>query len=160
MTATSSTPTTLRTPTEKPFRLLYDSGCPLCLKEVSFLRRRSADTNGNICFVDIADNSYNPSIHGDISYEDGMKSIHGITPDGSILTGVTVFREVYNRIGLGWVYAITQVPGVGWLADRIYDVWAGRRLQLTGRGGLEQVLQQRKSCVDKGPKVSKQGENR
>lgn len=37
-----------------------------------------------------------------------MLKIHAIEADGTIITGVPVFRRLYQAVGLGWVYAITQ----------------------------------------------------
>ncbi|MGA0997844.1 MAG: thiol-disulfide oxidoreductase DCC family protein, partial [Vulcanococcus sp.] len=38
--------------------LLYDGGCPLCLREVNFLRKR--DQHSRIGFVDINASDYSP----------------------------------------------------------------------------------------------------
>jgi predicted DCC family thiol-disulfide oxidoreductase YuxK len=46
---------------------LYDSACPLCMREVTFLQRRDAD-RGLVAFVDIVDDNYNPAEHGHVSY--------------------------------------------------------------------------------------------
>ena len=48
--------------------MLYDGDCPLCKREVNSLR--SADTQGNIHFVDIGAEDYVPSEHANISYEE------------------------------------------------------------------------------------------
>ena len=39
--------------------LLYDGECPLCVREVNFLKKRDAG-RGLVSFVDIADDGYNP----------------------------------------------------------------------------------------------------
>ena len=96
-------------------------------QEVEFLQKR--DIEGNIKFTDLNDLDYDPSENGDVSFEAGMKVIHAILPDGSTVKGVEVFRRVYDVIGLGWVYAATKLPGVGWLADTAYDMWAINRLK-------------------------------
>ena len=40
-------------------KLLYDGECPLCLREVNFLRQKDA-RRGKVIFVDIADDNYSP----------------------------------------------------------------------------------------------------
>jgi predicted DCC family thiol-disulfide oxidoreductase YuxK len=56
---------------------------------------------------------------------------------------VEVFRRLYEMVGLGWVYAVTKLPGVGTAADAVYDLWAKYRLPITGRPGLLEVVKQR-----------------
>ncbi|NJK76262.1 MAG: DUF393 domain-containing protein, partial [Microcoleus sp. SU_5_6] len=43
--------------------LLYDGECPLCVREVNFLKKRDAG-RGLVSFVDIAEDGYNPQSHG------------------------------------------------------------------------------------------------
>ena len=35
-----------------------------------------------------------------------------------------VFRRLYDTVGLGWVYAITRLPLIGWLADACALCWS------------------------------------
>lgn len=128
--------------------MLYDGDCPLCMREVNMLRDRDA-RQGNICFVDVADPSYTPSLHANISYEQAMERIHAVLPDGTVVTNVEVFRRLYEQVGLGWVYSITRVPGVEAVANAVYDVWAKYRLPITGRPDMAVVLASRKkTCRD------------
>ena len=115
--------------------LLFDGGCPLCLREVSFLSRR--DRDGRLAFVDIDASHYDPGLHQGVSYREAMGRIHAIKGDGTILRDVAVFREAYRLIGLSWIYAPTRWPLIGRLADWAYRAWASWRLQVTGRESLE-----------------------
>ena len=139
-------------PADWRIKLLYDSECSLCMKEVNFLQRR--DVNNKIYFVDIASDDYSPQDKSGLSYETAMRRIHGIERDGNVIVGVPVFRAVYEEIGLGWVYAITKVPFVGFLAGKLYDVWADYRLRITGRKELAELIKEREvrlaevSCED------------
>ena len=128
----------LRWPQGAAVRMLYDGGCPLCEREVDFLRSRN--TEGRIDFVDIDSDEFDASWNRGIGFEQAMASIHAIRADGSVISGVPVFRELYEAVGLGWVYAITKNEAVGKLADGVYDFWAARRTNVTGRGELEAVL--------------------
>lgn len=125
-------------------KLLYDGECPLCLREVDFLRKRDAG-RGLVCFVDIADQDYNPAENGGVDFETAMGRIHAVLPDGSTVKNVEVFRRVYEILGMGWVYAATKLPLVGTLADALYGIWADRRLALTGRADLATLLASRQS---------------
>lgn len=88
-------------------RMLYDGDCPLCLKEVDFLRKRDEGV-GNIDFVDISSPDYLPQNNAGIDFGTAMGTIHAIRADGSVITGIQVFQELYEAVGLGWVYAITK----------------------------------------------------
>lgn len=124
--------------------LLFDGGCPLCVREVRFLERR--DHAKRIRFVDIDAPDYNPAAHGAIGYREAMGRIHAICSDGTVLQDVAVFREAYRLIGLGWLYAPTRWPLLSSIVNRIYSVWASRRLQLTGRPDLDTLCSDRNAC--------------
>ena len=96
---------------EPSLTLLYDGACPLCLREVQFLKRR--DLHGRLAFVDIDQDTYDPAQWKGIGYRDAMARIHAIRADGEILQDVAVFREAYRCVGLGWIYAPTQWPFIG-----------------------------------------------
>lgn len=123
-------------------KLLYDGDCPLCLREVNFLRKRDAG-RGLVALVDITDDDYNPDENGGIDFETAMGRIHAVLPDGRVIRDVEVFRQVYEVLGIGWIYAITKLPVVGALADRLYGIWADWRLRLTGRPDLATIVAER-----------------
>jgi predicted DCC family thiol-disulfide oxidoreductase YuxK len=129
-------------------KLLYDSACPLCMREVNFLQRRDAG-RGLVRFVDIVDDRYTPADHGGVTFADAMGRIHAVLPDGTVIKNVEVFRRIYTILGIGWVYAATQWPVIGGMVDRLYEVWADRRLTLTGRPDLATLIadrEQRLAC--------------
>lgn len=128
-------------------KLLYDGECPLCLREVNFLQKRDAG-RGLVDFVDIADESYNPEDNGNIDFETAMGRIHAILPDGEIVKNVEVFRRVYEVLGMGWVYALTKLPVIGFVADALYGIWASWRLKLTGRQDLATIIADRQKRIE------------
>ncbi len=89
---------------------------------------------------------YQPDLYSDISYKKAMKRIHAITESGEILKDVSVFREAYRLIGLGWIYAPTTWPLIGTLIDQVYEVWAKWRLPLTRRPSLDQLCKEKEFC--------------
>ncbi|KAJ1401011.1 hypothetical protein B484DRAFT_297230, partial [Ochromonadaceae sp. CCMP2298] len=111
--------------------MLYDSKCNLCMAEVAFLSKR--DTAGRIRFTDIESIHYqvNAPENGGVSYEAGMKVMHGVLPSGELIRGVEVIRKLYDLVGLGIVFRFTALPGVKFLADTAYNVWARYRTQVT-----------------------------
>lgn len=135
-------------------KLLYDGECPLCVREVNFLRKKDAG-RGIINFVDIADPDYSPEANAGIDFETAMGRIHAITNDGKIIKNVEVFRRVYEALGMGWIYAVTKLPVLGAVADWLYGIWADWRLQLTGRPSLDKIIEQRSCDVDGRCRVEK-----
>ena len=133
-------------------KLLFDGACPLCVREVKFLKHKDSD-RGLIKFVDIAADDYDPADNAGIDFETAMGRIHAVLPDGEIIQNVEVFRQTYDILGIGWVYAITKLPIVGSLADVLYGIWADYRLLLTGRANLKTIVAEReqrlKSCDDR-----------
>lgn len=126
-------------------KLLFDGECPLCVKEVNFLKSRNE--KGLIAFVDLADPLYSPEENSGIRYETGMATIHGVYK-GNVMTGVEVFEKAYSCVGLGWVYSFTKVPALLTAANKVYDVWAKYRLEITGRPSLGDVLKARRMRVE------------
>ncbi|WP_259722583.1 thiol-disulfide oxidoreductase DCC family protein [Synechococcus sp. CS-1328] len=122
--------------------MLYDGGCPLCLREVRVLGGRDGD-RGRLAFVDVAAVDYDPSSHGAISYRDAMERIHGLTVTGEVVRDVEVFRRAYELVGLGWLYAPSRWPLLRGIADGLYRLWARWRLRLTGRPSLDQLCCER-----------------
>ena len=128
--------------TSYEIKLLYDGECPLCLREVNFLSQKDAG-RGKVVFVDIADDAYSPEENAGITYAMAMGRIHAILADGSVITNIEVFRRVYEILGMGWVYALTKIPIIGFLANKIYELWANLRLKITGRPNLKTILLKR-----------------
>lgn len=123
--------------------LLYDGDCPLCLREVSFLQKKDAG-RGRVKFTDIAALDYDPDENGGVDFETAMGRIHAVRADGTVVKNVAVFQEVYDAIGIGWMYAPTKWPIIGPLVNKIYDLWADKRLAVTGRPSLAEVIAQKK----------------
>ena len=124
--------------------MLFDGGCFFCRREVAFLRRR--DRHGRIFFVDINSADYEPAAYAGISYRQAMGRMHALQPNGELVSDLAVFREAYQLIGLGWLYAPTSWPLLAPLADRVYQFWAHQRLRLTGRPSLERLCNCRGDC--------------
>ena len=122
--------------------LLYDGGCPLCVREVTFLKqrdRRLHPTSPRLAFVDIDAADYEPQFHGGITYREAMGRIHALEADGTVLRDVEVFRAAYQLIQLGWLYAPSGWPLLRGIADGLYGLWARWRLPLTRRPNLDQL---------------------
>ena len=114
--------------------LFYDGGCPLCSREVRFLKRRNS--NGLIRFTDIDAPGFRPDADGP-GLDVLMARIHARLPDGTWVEGVEVFRRLYTAIGFGPLVALTRLPGIVQLLDWSYALFARHRRGLFGRCTVE-----------------------
>jgi predicted DCC family thiol-disulfide oxidoreductase YuxK len=103
----------------------YDEGCPLCRREVAMLR--AMDRGRKIHFIDLE--SLDPN-EGP-GREALMAEIHARTADGQWITGVEVFRKMYEAVGIPM--GLTRIGPIAKALDAIYAVFARNRLRLTGR---------------------------
>lgn len=110
--------------------VFFDGACPLCRREIAFIRKR--DKCGRILLTDIAAAGFDPRDLG-ISLEALNAEIHGRLPDGTWLTGVEVFRRLYQAIGFGALVWATRLSGIASLLDWGYTRFARNRLRWTGR---------------------------
>ena len=111
--------------------VFYDGDCPLCTREIAFLRRLDAKRH-RIRFTDIAEPGFDAGRYG-LTHDDLMAKIHARLPDGRLVEGVEVFRRLYDAVGFGAVVKLTRLPGVAPLLDAGYRLFAANRLRLTGR---------------------------
>ena len=119
------------------FIFLFDGGCPLCLRETRFLRKK--DVSNKINFVDINSDNYNPFFYQNISYEDAMSNLHGILENGDIIKGLDVLAYSYKLIGLAWVYYPLKIGFLAPVLRLFYQYWAKYRLKITGRSNIEKL---------------------
>jgi len=113
------------------FTILIDGECPLCRHEANLLRRLDRG-RGRLRLVDIASSDFDAAAYG-TTFDHVMGSIHGVKPDGSLVTGMEVFRRAYAAVGWGWLWAPTGWPVVKPILDAAYRWFAKRRLVLTGQ---------------------------
>jgi predicted DCC family thiol-disulfide oxidoreductase YuxK len=111
--------------------VFFDGACPLCRREITWLRRLDGDRR-RIRFTDIDAPGFVPGAVGRTRAE-LMARIHGRLPDGTLVTGVEVFRRLYAAVGWRALVAVTRLPGIRHALDAAYAVFARHRLRLTGR---------------------------
>ena len=122
---------------QNKFIFLFDGGCPFCLRETRFLRKK--DFSNKINFVDINNDNYNPLFYKNISYEAAMSNLHGILENGDIIQGLDVLAYSYKLIGLAWVYYPLKIVFLAPFLRLIYQYWAKYRLKITGRSNIEKL---------------------
>ena len=102
------------------FEVFFDGQCPLCKREIDMMRRK--DKLGKLRLTDISTAEYQTLPDKDLVKM--MKEIHGRYADGTFVTGVEVFREIYRRIGFGWLVSVSRLPVLKQLLDIAYSVFA------------------------------------
>jgi predicted DCC family thiol-disulfide oxidoreductase YuxK len=119
--------------TQHRFTILIDGECPLCRHEANLLRRLDRG-RGRLRLVDITGPEFNAADYG-TSFDAVMGTIHGVRADGSLVTGMEVFRRAYSAVGWGWLWAPTGWPVLKPIFDVAYRWFARHRLTLTGQRG-------------------------
>jgi predicted DCC family thiol-disulfide oxidoreductase YuxK len=112
------------------FEVFYDGDCPLCTREIRMLMRKTPA--GRVRFTNIAAPNFDAASL-DLTYDDLMAKIHGRMPDGQIVVGPEVFRQLYAAIGWKRLVAMSRWPGISDLVSLGYRLFAANRLRLTGR---------------------------
>jgi predicted DCC family thiol-disulfide oxidoreductase YuxK len=107
--------------------ILYDGDCPFCVREMMWLKKK--DRRDQLGMRDLADPAFDPGEHG-LTRDEAMAQIHAILPDGSVITGMRVFRLAYRAVGLGWLLAPTGWPILRPLFDLGYRTFARHRVRL------------------------------
>jgi predicted DCC family thiol-disulfide oxidoreductase YuxK len=120
----------LRELTINQLKVYYDGACPICSREMHWLKARAKPEL--ISFVDFSSSDFVNS-DSPLTRDDLMREIHAVDSQGQILRGMEVFRAVYCLIGLGWLMAPTGWRGFRGLFDFLYSWFARNRLRMTGR---------------------------
>ncbi len=111
--------------------ILIDGLCPLCKHEGDLLRRLDGG-RGRLIVQDLNAPDFDPARHG-LTMDGILGQIHAIRGDGSIVTGMEVFRLAYRAVGWGWLWAPTGWPVLRPGFDAAYRWFAKNRYWLTGR---------------------------
>ncbi len=109
------------------FTLLYDGDCPICQKEVAWLKWKNKQ--GRLGFQDIQVEDFEAHRYGK-TYEDLMAEIHGVYPDGQIIRGIDVFVAAYQAVGLGFLVAPLRWRFTRLGFEKLYALFERHRLKL------------------------------
>lgn len=100
------------------------------MREIRMLMRKTPA--GRVRFTNIAAPDFNATALG-VTYDELMAKIHGRMPDGRVVVGLEVFRQLYSAIGFRRLVAMSRWPGISHLLGLAYRAFAANRLRLTGR---------------------------
>ena len=96
---------------------------------------------GRLRLVDIAAPDFRAADYG-VPMEALMGQIHGVTPDGSLVAGMEVFRRAYRAMaeggGIGARVTSAAMSVTGWpvirpVVDRLYRWFARNRMAISAR---------------------------
>lgn len=123
--------------------VFYDGFCPLCVAEMSRLRK--LDNKGVIRLVDVQQQEQMANF-SEINKESALNILHGIDDNGRILKGLDVTCLAWHLVGRGWLVAPLRWPLVKGIADRVYLWFAPNRYRISG------LLTGRQRCTQCGIK--------
>merc|ERR1719336_217664 len=108
---------------KQPFRVLVDLDCPICDKEVCYLKRTEKKKFGDnrVDFVNINHPSFKAEDHNGITFQEAMDNLHVITSDNKILMKMPAQRALWRECGWTALAAFTDLPIIRNLADVGYD---------------------------------------
>ncbi|MBX7144509.1 MAG: DUF393 domain-containing protein [Oligoflexia bacterium] len=107
-------------------KIFFDGACPMCSREIRFLMGRNK--KGTLAFEDTSAPGFQPQAFGISS--DPQRVIHAQLANGTIITGMEVFRRAYKEVGLGFLLAPTGWPIIKPVADICYSVFARYRKKI------------------------------
>lgn len=112
----------------------FDGSCPLCRAEIGFYASRDGSEALHLVDVSVPGAETGPSL----AREDAMRRFHVRRPDGSLLSGVAAFAEIWMALP-GWRNA-GRVAG-SWPVTTMLE--AGYRLFLPVRPLLSRLFRRR-----------------
>ena len=112
-----------------PLTVFYDGACPICAREMALMKR--LDRTQRLTLLDFSLAGF--AAPADLAVTDLSAVIHAQWADGTVITGVEVFRAIWEAIGLGFLSRLSRLPLVAPLMVTAYGWFARNRLWLTGR---------------------------
>lgn len=113
-----------------PLNVYFDGDCPICRREIDLMKM--LNRKERLQFIDFATPAYRPTDHG-LNQCDLGRVIHARWSDETIITGVEVFREMWEAVGLGFLSRLSRQPMINRILVKAYTWFAKNRLRLTRR---------------------------
>jgi predicted DCC family thiol-disulfide oxidoreductase YuxK len=113
-----------------PLTVFFDGACPICAREIALMKRLARRRQLEFC--DFSTQEDDGASNGFATADLGTV-IHARWADGSVITGVEVFRAMWEAVGLGLLAKLSRLSLAEPLVLRAYAWFARNRLQLTGR---------------------------
>lgn len=103
--------------------LYYDGQCPLCAKEIQFLKQQQC---GQLEFADIHTYTVDEL---PVDRATMLKRLHLLNTEQQWVIGLDATVQAWSHTRYGWFFLPLRWPLIGTLADWVYNKWADRRYQ-------------------------------
>lgn len=113
-----------------PLTVFFDGTCPICAHEIALMKRM--DRQRQLKFNDFSAVDYDAASIDVFPAELG-RIIHARWADGRVISGVDVFRAMWEAVGLGMLARLSRLSLIEPMVVRAYAWFARNRLRLTGR---------------------------
>lgn len=122
---TGSSPTMIK---NSCLEVYFDGSCPICSREVSFIKRHDAEQR--VRFTDMTARDFDATtLH--LDPQALTERIHARTPEGTVVTAVEVFRRIYGDLGYRRLVKFSRRPWIARILDTGYDWFAKHRKHLS-----------------------------
>ena len=112
---------------KQPVEVYFDGTCPLCRREINFMRR--LDWNKRLEFVDVSDPTAEE--HCPIDRADLMERFHVRAASGRLESGAVAFAAMWRVMPLTMPFGhLARIPPVLWGLERLYRVFLRLRPRL------------------------------
>lgn len=99
--------------------VLYNAACPICKREIDHYAKLSAKHDLPIGYHDLGDAA--ELAQWGMTEKDAAMRLH-VRKDGQIYGGIPAFIVLWQDIPqMRWLAKLVSVPGVHWLACKVYD---------------------------------------
>lgn len=113
-----------------PLTVFFDGACPICAREIAFMRRQ--DKHQRLIFRDFALSDFDETSAG-FSRSQLGQVIHAQWANGRVIKGVEVFQAMWEAVGWRVLVTLSRVSFLEPILHRTYAWFARNRLWLTGR---------------------------
>ena len=98
--------------------VFYDGACPLCRREIAFLRRM--DKREPVAFEDIS--PPDAAEYCPLPQKQMLSRFHIRDHEGRLIEGAEAFTTLYAEFpGFSWLRPIGRFAPARWLLNRVYD---------------------------------------
>ena len=91
---------------------------------------KKRDKQGALTLVDIQTPEF-AAQYPELDWHALNARIHGLLPDGSLITGLDVTHQAWKAVGVGWLYAPLRWPVIRIVADWCYIKFAKHRYTIS-----------------------------
>ena len=95
----------------------YDGACPLCRREIEFMRAR--DRDDRLAFEDVA--TEDGRLPEGRTRDEALARFHVRSSDGTVRDGADAFVHMWRELpALRPLAAVARLPGATWVLERLY----------------------------------------